>query len=117
MPIREADFEAEVRFISNDDRGRKGPVFQGYRADIQYEDLDGIWMVWPKFIDEAGVELPNNTVVPRVSNANFYIVNDELRRTFHQNRLRIGVRFYICEGAKKVAVCRVVKILSLYEKS
>lgn len=114
-PVRAADFEAEVSFISAADGGRQGPAVQGFRPDIQYEDSEGLWMVWPLFIDKNGVELAKGNVIPRVSNANFYIVNDDLRRTVHRDKLRENTHFHICEGGRKVAVCRVVKILSLYE--
>lgn len=114
-PTRAADFEAEVRFISSVEGGRQGPAVQGYRPDIQYDDSEDLWMVWPLFLDSNGDELSKGTVIPNVSNANFYIINDEFRRTVHRNKLHVNTDFHICEGIRKVAVCRVVKILSLYE--
>ncbi len=115
MPVRAADFEAEVRFISAVKGGRQGPAVQGYRPDIQYYDSEGLWMVWPLFLDNNGVELKKGSVISSISNANFYIVNDELRHTVHRDKLRVGTHFHMCEGGRKVAECRVVKILNLHE--
>ena len=119
MPVHAPDFEAEVRFLTADEGGRQGPAMQGYRPDIHYDDdeTDGLYMVWPGFIDDSGQELPKGTVIPPVSRAHFYIINDELRRTVHRQRLREGVRFHICEGARRVASCRVIKILSLHDNA
>jgi translation elongation factor EF-Tu-like GTPase len=114
-PTPAADFEAEVRFISSSECGRQGPAVQWYRPDIQYNDSEELWMVWPIFLDNNGAELTKGTVIPIVSNANFYIINDEFRRRVHRNKLHLNTDFHICEGLRKVAVCRVVKILSLYE--
>jgi len=92
---------------------------QGYRPDIHYDDdeADGLYMVWPRFIDDNGKELPEGTVIPQVSGAHFYIVNHDLRRSVHRQRLREGVRFHICEGPRRVAACRVTKILNLHENA
>jgi len=113
-------FEAEVRFLTPDEggrTGRHGPVRQGYRCDIHYDDdpTDLLWMIWPLFLDESGQELPKGAVVPDVSRANFYIVDDELRRTVHRQRLCEGTRFHLSEAAHRVASCRITKILSLHE--
>lgn len=92
---------------------------QGYRPDIHYDDdeSDELWMVWPRFIDDSGHELPNGAVVSQVSKARFFIINDELRRTVHRQRLREGVRFHICEGQRRVAACRITEILGLHEET
>jgi translation elongation factor EF-Tu-like GTPase len=117
MPVRAPDFEAEVRFLTADEGGRQSLAMQGYSPDIHYDDdeAEGLWMVWPRFIDDSGQELPKGTVIPQVARAHFYIINDRLRRTVHRQRLREGVRFHICEGQRRVATCRVTKILSLHE--
>ena len=119
MPNNAPDFEADVRFLTVDEGGRQSAPYQGYRADIHYDgdDADGVWMVWPRFIDDSGQELPDGTVIPQVSRAHFYIVNGELRRTVHRKRLREGVCFHICEGQRRVAACLVTKILSLHENA
>jgi translation elongation factor EF-Tu-like GTPase len=117
MPGRAADFEAEVRFLTPEEGGRKGPAVQGYRPDLHYDDdeTDELWMIWPRFLDASGQELPEGTLIPQCTKAQFYIVNDDLRRTIHRRRLREGVRFHIYEGPHRVASGLVTKILSLHE--
>jgi hypothetical protein len=113
-------FEAEVRFLTPEEGGRSGkygPVKQGYRCDIHFDDdpSDLHWMIWPAFLDEGGQELPKGTDVPPLSKAYFYIANDDLRRTVHREWIREGVTFHLCEGARRVAACRVIKLLRLNE--
>jgi hypothetical protein len=120
MTDRAPDFEAEVRFLSPEDGGRTGrygPVRQGYRCDVHWDDdpSDLLWMIWPRFLDETGHELPKGTPVPRLSRAHFYIINDELRRTVHRQCIREGTRFHLSEGHHRVAACFVTKILSLHD--
>jgi translation elongation factor EF-Tu-like GTPase len=117
MPTRPPDFEAEVRFLTVEEGGRKTAASQGYRPDIHVDDdhSDLLWMIWPRFLDENGAELPDGTEVPQVCRAHFYIVNPELRRTVHRQWLRDGARFHLSEGQRRTAACRVTKILSLNE--
>lgn len=118
MSSRSPDFEAEVRFLSPEEGGRKGSPRQGYyRPDIRYkEDPAGqSWMVWPRFIDDDGHELQQGAVIQQISKACFYVINDELRKTVHGQRIREGVRFHLCEGQRRVAECTVTKILSLHD--
>jgi hypothetical protein len=115
------DFEAEVRFLTPEEGGRTGrwgPVRQGYRCDIHWDDdASGLYyMIWPIFLDESGRELPKDTVIPSVSQAQFYIAYDgELKHKVRQQWLKEGTGFHLCEGAHRVAACRVTKILSLHE--
>lgn len=111
------DFEAEVRFLSSDQGGRKEPARQGFRTDIKYADEEAsnqAWMVWPLFVDETGVERSRGELIPEVSRANFYIVSPESRRLVHVPRLRVGTRFIIVEGSRRVAECTVTRVLHLH---
>ena len=117
MPNRPPDFEAEVRFLTQEEGGRTGewgPPRQGYRCDIHWDDdpSDLLWMIWPMFLDEHGQELPKGAEIPQLSRAHFYIINAELRDTVHQAWLRVGVGFHLCEGARRVAACRVITIFT-----
>ena len=117
MPNRPPDFEAEARFLTREEGGRTGewgPPRQGYRCDIHWDDdaSDLLWMIWPMFLDEHRQELPKGAEVPQVSRAHFYIINAELRDTVHQAWLRIGAGFHLCEGARRVAACRVTTIFT-----
>jgi translation elongation factor EF-Tu-like GTPase len=117
MPVRPPDFEAEVRFLGPEEGGRKGPPAQGYRPDLHFDDdeTNELWMIWPRFLDPSGDELPDGALIPQCAKAQFYIVNDELRRSIHRKRIHEGLRFEICEGPRRVAFGRVTKILSLHE--
>jgi hypothetical protein len=90
---------------------------QGYRPDLYYDDdqTDELCMIWSRFLDASGHELPDGALIPQVARAHFYIVNDDLKRTVHRKRLREGVRLHLCEGSNRVASGRVNKILSLHE--
>jgi hypothetical protein len=112
------DFEAEVRFLTPEEGGRRyGPVKQGYRCDVHWpgEPSNELWMIWPVFLDQNGNELPKEAVVPSLSKADFYIVNDKSRKIIYENWLRVGVDFHLHEGAKKVAACRITKVFPMPE--
>jgi hypothetical protein len=120
MYNRPPDFEAEVRFLTPEEGGRTGrwgPVRQGYRCDIHWDDdpSDLLWMIWPAFLDEGGQELPKGAVVPDVSTAHFFIASEATRATVYQQWLHKGAGFHLSEGAHRVAACRVTKILRLHE--
>jgi translation elongation factor EF-Tu-like GTPase len=72
--------------------------------------VDGVAL----FTDSTGSEFPIGTPIPRSAKANFYIINVELRKTIHRERLRVGTRFHLREGGKKVAACEVTKLLGLH---
>ena len=105
-----------MRFLSHAEGGRASLPLQGYRPDIHYDDdaTDELWMVWPLFTDSFGRELPNGTPIPQDAKANFYIIDGELRKTVHCERLRVGTRFHLREGGKSVAACEVTKLLELH---
>jgi hypothetical protein len=112
------DFEAEVRILTSEESGDDRPVvlFQGCRHDIYLDDQpsEGNWMIWPRFIDDAG-ELPGDVPIPQISKAHFYIINEELRRTIHREWLHVGTGFHICIGNRRIAACRITKILGLHD--
>src|SRR5882672_7679658 len=115
VPVVAPDFEAEVRFLTVAEGGRLGPPIQGmYRPDISYDgDPAGqVFMVWPWFFGENGEDLPEGTTIPPATRARFYIASDNARPVLRR-RTREGLQFYLNEGRKRVAVCRVTKILSL----
>jgi hypothetical protein len=72
-------------------------------------------MVWPMFLDESGNELSKGQPVMQKGKANMYIINDELRKTVHRERIREGVCFHLVEGRKVVADGTVTRILGLFE--
>lgn len=109
---RPADFLVCYRFLSTTEGGRSTPPHQHVRWDFLYEGddplIDGVHMIWPEFVDAAGDVLPEGEV-PAVGMAQMFVVNRE-RTSFHQSRIRIGVRGFFMEGARKVAECEVTAI-------
>jgi hypothetical protein len=103
------------RFFTPSEGGRASPPRQHLRWDFAYQGddplRDGISMVWPEFISQAGQVLPEGEV-PYEGKALMFIVNPE-RKPFHRERIAVGVRGFFMEGARKVAECEVTKVLGL----
>ncbi len=115
------DFEAEVRFLTPEEGGRSGrygPVRQGYRCDVHWDDDPSdhlLYMIWPSFLDESGQELPKDAVISEVCSAHFYIASPKAKPQVYRRWLREGAQFHLCEGQRRVAACRVTKVLSSCE--
>jgi translation elongation factor EF-Tu-like GTPase len=110
------DFRAEIHILSIEEGGRRKQIHQAYRPVFQYEDdkKDTGWDIWPRFLDENGNELPEFAPVPpETTQANFYILSDDLRITEHRSRIKLGVRFQVREGKKIVLTGTVTKFLFL----
>jgi hypothetical protein len=109
------DFEAEVRFLTQAEGGRRSLPKQGYRIDVHWDDdsSNTIWMIWPKFLDSHGAELPEGADIAQTSRARFYIVSPRARPLLaEQGWLHDDARFHLTEGDHRVAACRVIKMLS-----
>ena len=105
------DFRGRVSFISEKDGGRKTLVRQGYRPDLAYKNfVEGLFMIWPLFLDASFHELPEHSEVPNASHADFTILSDELRNEVHRQNIRIGTEFWVCEGTRKVGEVVVTEI-------
>jgi hypothetical protein len=114
-----ADFDANIRIFKEDEGGRKSAPFNGVRWDLNYADdlpTAALYMIWPDFVDDVGVSLPTDTALPidTLLNARMHIVIDEMRSQLHRARLKIGTRFYCCEGPRRVAEGQVTRITGLH---
>lgn len=109
---RPADFLVRYRVLLATEGGRSTPPHQHVRWDFLYEGddplTDGVHMIWPEFVDPAGHVLPEGEV-PAVGMAQMFVVNRE-RTAFHHRRIRVGVRGFFMEGARKVAECELTAI-------
>jgi hypothetical protein len=108
-------FEVRYRYLNEEEGGRKSPPRQHVRWDFLYEGddpfKDGISMVWPEFVSEEGLVLPEGEV-PTSGRARMFNVNPE-RHAFHRARVSIGVRGFFMEGSRRVAHCEVTSVLGL----
>jgi hypothetical protein len=72
-------------------------------------------MIWPIFLDESGSILDTGARVANEGRAQMLIVNEDLRRSLHANRLEVGARGYFMEGPHRVAEATVTKLLAIAE--
>ena len=112
MQRRSPDFRARVRFLREEEGGRKSPVRQGYRPDLTYKEGNfELFMIWPRFLDDALKEKEDGAEIPAASQANFWIASPELKNEVHRKRIRPGTEFWMREGQKKVAEVVVTDLL------
>ena len=102
IPDRDPDFEAEIRILTEAEGGRRTPPLQGIRWDLRYADDPpdaSIYMIWPWFLDEGGVPLPEKTPLSgRLRARMFVLVEDML--PYHKSRLSVGTGFYCVEDRR-----------------
>jgi hypothetical protein len=117
-PGRPPDFQVRYRFFTADEGGRISAPQQHIRWDFLYHDddpqHDGIYAIWPEFLDSAGNPLPEGPV-PYNGLADMFILNPDMRAQVHRHRIAVGVRGYFVEGPKRVAECEVTKLIGLAE--
>jgi hypothetical protein len=115
---REPDFEVSYRFFSEAEGGRKNPPFQGYRSDWAYEGADiskeGIFMIWPEFLDSEGRVLSENVHAPETGRATMWIVVREMIEKMHGARIKVGTKGFFMEGGRRVAEATVTRIIGLH---
>ena len=87
------------------------------RSDFKYlgEFSDeGIWMIWPEFIDQDGNVIQNEDVLPKSGKATMWIVSREKELlNMHLKRLKVGMVAELVTGARTLATVKVTKILGL----
>ena len=116
LPFRD-DFEARLRFFTKEEGGRRSPIFNGIRWDLTYADEPGgLYMIPPDIVDENGDSFARETQlsVDTPLAARMFIVVDEMREQVHRSRLRVGVKFFLREGARLVAEGEVTRITGLH---
>lgn len=117
-----ADFRVKYRLFSQDEGGRKKPVFQGYRSDFFYNSdniEEGIYSaIHPEFEDEHGNIILNDSIpVPIEGTARMWILFPEMRRKVHAVRIHSGIIGYFMEGPNKAAIAEVVEVVGLYSNA
>jgi len=114
------DFEAKITILTKKEGGRKTPPFNGIRWDLMYpedEPEDGVYMIWPEFIDAKGDAISQDIPLEGTLNARMHILNQDLAEKLHSSRIKIGSTFYCVEGRKKVATGSVTKLTGLHARN
>ena len=95
---------------------RDNPAYNGIRWGFSYaEDFNDsptcppVSDVWPEFLDEGGMAIPNNVPLIGSYTARMHIIFDDMIEK-HFKRLRIGTKFYCTEGSMKTAEGIVSKL-------
>jgi hypothetical protein len=108
-------FEVKYRFLTQAEGGRSAPLYQHIRWDFLYEgdnpQKDGVWMIWPEFLDQSGRFLPDGEV-PTSGQALMFIVVPESTQN-HKKRIALGTKGFFVEGSRKIAECEVTAIHGL----
>ena len=116
---KQADFLVSYRFFSVEEGGRKKLPHQGYRSDFLYKEddvKDGIYMIWPELLDSNVIVIKNKDIpIEQVGKAFMWILNQDLKKSLHSHRIKIGTKGYLMEGTNKVAEVEVIKIIGLNE--
>ena len=108
----EPDFEIEYSWVSEVQR-----PFQHMRSDFRYPETfndEGIWMIWPEFIDNDGNVILNFETLPESGRATMWIlVREEKYLKMHRERLKVGLVGELVVGSRVLARAKVTKILGL----
>ena len=99
-----ADIEAEVRFLTTAEGGRRGPVKSGYRGQFFYDGLD--WDASHDYPDVGWVQ-PGDTVRSFIC-----FMSPEK----HVGKLFPGKEFSIREGQKIVGKGKITNLLKLADR-
>jgi hypothetical protein len=109
------DFRAMIRFFPLEEGGRR-QYPNGVRFDFQYQDdKDNLYMIHPDFFDDNGDSYPEDRFFPLGEwlNARMYIVVAEMREKVHRHKLKIGQKFFCCDGSIHIAEGVVTEIVGL----
>ncbi|MGF7029130.1 hypothetical protein J2T17_000035 [Paenibacillus mucilaginosus] len=112
------DFRVRYRLYSEEEGGRKNPVFQGLRCDFSYDGDNiketGIFAIHPEFEDDFGnVILDKSLPVSKQGTARMWILFPEMRRRVHVNRIKIGVIGYFMGGSRRLGQVEVIQVLGM----
>lgn len=95
---------------------RNNPPFNGIRWDLVYFDdfekyapeTPPYNMVWPELLNQSGEFIPEGIPLIGSFDAKMHIVVRD-RVSYHQDKIRVGTKFYCMEGAMKVATGIVIQ--------
>jgi hypothetical protein len=107
-----------MSFVLTRRGGRKKLPYQGYRSDIHYDGenikIDGIYCVWPEFLDDSGeVILEDDVHVPCRGTAYMWILFFDEMWDYHAKNAIPGRKLWFMEGGRKVADAVIVEQIGL----
>jgi|SRR5437667_11873967 len=105
IPPYPPDVEAEIRFLTPEEGGRRTPVRSGYRPQFYYDGHD--WDAHQEYLDAEWVQ-PGET-----ARTLLWFLSPEA----HLGRVHVGMEFEVREGARVVGRGRITKILNLAESA
>lgn len=105
MPTYPPDIEAEIRFLTTEEGGRRTPARSGYRPQFYYDGQD--WAAHQEYPDVEWVH-PGETARTLLR----FLSPDA-----HLGRIHVGMEFEVREGAQLVGRGRITKILNLAESA
>lgn len=111
------DFLVEYNILSKEEGGRKRPPLPGIRWDFWYEHPEHasnqLFMIWPEFYNEMLSDvLVGDQDVPLTGIAAMWIANSA-QRTYHKDKIYVGMPAWAKEGPNTVAEYRVIRISGL----
>ena len=114
---RPCDFRVKYRFFTTEEGGRMtGPPSQGYRSDFMYDgdnpETDRLFMIHPEFINDENQVILDKSFRSWTGKANMWILNPDFIE-YHKDRIKLGVKGYFMEGAKRTAECEVIELIGL----
>lgn len=112
------DFEVEYE-IEVDPELSDITIAQGVRCDFLFDGedpkVDGVYMIWPEFLDDNGSVIINKKLLPeKKGHATMWIGDVKTKRKI-RDRLTLGSKGYWVVGSKKIAKVTVSKILGLFD--
>ena len=113
------DFEARITILTEQEGGRRTPVFNGIRWDLKFTHYkpDLAFMIWPEFIDDHGDAISKEIPLTGTLDARMHILMETLRDIVRNFGLQIGTEFYCIEGPRKVGKGVVTKLTGLFERN
>jgi len=88
------------------------------RSDFCYAEhndegeFGNYFMIHPEFELETSKAIPEDDPVPTSGIAGMWIVVEKMR-SYHQKRIRVGVKGFMVSGLEKIAEVEVIEIVSL----
>ena len=111
------DFIVSYRLYSQEEGGRK-ITFQGLRCDFLYQEDEAkieIYIIHPTFLNEDGSIFEDEKPVLLLGRAKMWILSSEIKEKIHRSRIKVGIKGYFMEGARKIGEVVVDEVVGLYE--